>query len=233
MGRYVFGIASLCVGVASFFLDAHTAFFIVTGIAQTIGGAALLFRNLVRPAAAILGIVSFVDALTTVPVIVAHAAVFAAWGNAFYPLASVAGAAIAFVLASRDGENSAGALGKGALVLFGLCNISFGIEQLEYFRRTAGLVPQWIVPNGDFWTWLTTVAFWLAGISLITGYKARLASRLLTVMFAIFTVVVWIPILIVDPKTHSNWSEGLGTFAIAGAAWIVADFHYARPKRSP
>jgi hypothetical protein len=79
-------------------------------------------------------------------------------------------------------------------------------------------------PSGTFWAWATTIAFGLAAISLVSGYKALLASRLLTAMFVIFTLAVWIPILIADPRTLSNWSEGLETFAIAGAVWIVADF---------
>jgi len=29
--------------------------------------------------------------------------------------------------------------------------------------------------------------------------------------------------LLVDPRNHTNWSEITETFAIAGAAWILAD----------
>jgi hypothetical protein len=29
--------------------------------------------------------------------------------------------------------------------------------------------------------------------------------------------------LVANPKSHGNWSEGLETFAIAGVAWVVAD----------
>jgi uncharacterized membrane protein YphA (DoxX/SURF4 family) len=75
-----------------------------------------------------------------------------------------------------------------------------------------------------FWAIATTIAFWLAGIALATGYKSLLASRLLALMLMVFGVAVWIPILIADPKTHRNWGEGLETFAIAGVAWIVADY---------
>ena len=43
-------------------------------------------------------------------------------------------------------------------------------------------------------------------------------------MLVVFGVAIWIPILIADLKTQGNWSEGIETFAIAGVAWIVADF---------
>ena len=113
-------------------------------------------------------------------------------------------------------------------MLMGLCSASFAVEQVEFLSRTASLVPKWLPPSGVFWTVATAIAFGLAAVSLVSGYKALLASRLLTVMFAVFVVAVWIPILIADPRTHSNWSEGLETFAIAGAVWIVADFLAAR-----
>ena len=107
---------------------------------------------------------------------------------------------------------------------FGLCNISFAIEQVEFLARTVGLVPKWIPPNGMFWAVATTIAFGLGGIALLVGYKSLLASRLLTLMLLAFGVLIWIPILVANPKMHRNWSEGLETFAIAGVAWIVADF---------
>jgi hypothetical protein len=34
---------------------------------------------------------------------------------------------------------------------------------------------------------------------------------------------VWVPLLLSDPHNHTNWSEDTETFAIAGAAWILAD----------
>jgi hypothetical protein len=34
---------------------------------------------------------------------------------------------------------------------------------------------------------------------------------------------VWIPMVISDPQNHASWSETAETFAIAGAAWILAD----------
>jgi hypothetical protein len=37
-----------------------------------------------------------------------------------------------------------------------------------------------------------------------------------------FGLIVWIPLVLSDPHSHTNWSETTETFAIAGAAWILA-----------
>ena len=74
-----------------------------------------------------------------------------------------------------------------------------------------------------FWAILTTVAFGLAAIAILINRQARLAMRLMTLMLALFGVVVWVPRLIADPKAHFNWSECVLTLLVAGAAWVVAD----------
>jgi hypothetical protein len=232
MGRYVFGGAALLLGVAGLVLHdqlismwqlpGSAAFIVVTSVAQIAGGAAMLFRKTDVLGAVLLGVVYLVVSLTFLPPIVAQPGVYASWGNVFYQLALVAGAAAASGLAAPSLPYAA-ALCRGAVVLFGLCNISFAVEQVEFLARTVSLVPKWIPPNGMFWAIATTIAFGLAGIALVVGYKSLLASRLLALMLVVFGVTIWIPILVADPKTHQNWSEGIETFAIAGVAWIVAD----------
>lgn len=245
MGRYVFGGAALLLGIAglvlhdqlisSWQLPGATAFVVVTSVAQIIGGAAMLFRKTNVLGAVILGVVYLAISITFLPAIVAHPGVYASWGNVFYQLALFVGAAAAFGSAAPSLPYAA-TLRRGAVMLFGLCNISYAIEQVEFLARTVSLVPKWIPPNGTFWAIVTTIAFGLAGIALVVGYKSLLASRLLTVMLMVFGVAVWIPILVTDPRTHRNWSEGIETFAIAGAAWLVADLRspverYAKRRR--
>ncbi|HEY2555247.1 MAG TPA: hypothetical protein VGI15_08345, partial [Candidatus Cybelea sp.] len=142
----------------------------------------------------------------------------------------VAGAVVAYGLTAPP-ASPAKTAGHAAVLLFGLCNISFAIEQVEFLARTVSLVPKWVPPNGEFWAILTAIAFGLAGVSLLVGYKSRLAAQLLTLMLVLFGVMIWIPILIADPKTVSNWSEGIETFAIAGAAWIIADYLARRAEQ--
>jgi len=105
----------------------------------------------------------------------------------------------------------------------GVCAISFTLSQVFYFRLTAGRVPRWIPPGQTFWAAFTTVAFALAALALLLDREARLAARLLTLMLALFGVLVWIPLLVAHPQAHSGWSEFALTSLITGAAWAVAD----------
>jgi len=223
MGRYLFGVTALLLGVASLVLNDQLisnwqlpggeAFIVVTSIAQILGGAALLLPKTTVRGAIVLGAVYVIFSLTFVPDIVAQPLVYASWGNLFYQLALVAGAAVLLRWSTR-----------AAVVVFGLCNISYAIEQVEFLARSVSLVPSWVPPNGMFWAVATAIAFGLGGVSLIVGYGSLLASRLLALMLIGFGVLIWIPMLIADHKTHSNWSEGIETFAIGGVAWIVAEY---------
>jgi hypothetical protein len=113
--------------------------------------------------------------------------------------------------------------GRLARLGLGVCAISFTLSQMFYLRVTAELVPKWIPPNQMFWAILTTIAFALAAIAILINRQARLAIRLMTLMLALFGVLVWIPRLIARPKAHLNWSEFGLTFLITGASWMVAD----------
>ena len=62
-----------------------------------------------------------------------------------------------------------------------------------------------------------------AGVAILTGVQARLAAILLTVMYASFTPLVHVPMLLADPSSHSNWSENALNLALTGVAWVVAD----------
>jgi len=242
MGRHLFGAAAVALGVASLVLHTQLVsswtlpgrmvFLIVTAIAQITGGIAILFPRSSRFGAAILGAVYLVFACTFVPEIFAQPRVYASWGDVFYALGLVVGAVVAYALAFATLPKVMKAA-NAAVFVFGLCNISYAIEQLEFFARTAGLVPRWIPPNGSFWAIATTIAFALAGISLLVRYQALLASRLLTAVLIVFGVTIWIPALITQSGQPGNWSEGLETFALAGCAWIVSDYLASKRASMP
>jgi len=105
----------------------------------------------------------------------------------------------------------------------GICAASFTLEQAFYLGATANLVPKWLPPSQMFWAVTTTVFFGLAAVALLTNRVALLATRLLTMMLVMFGLLVWVPLLLSAPRNHTNWSETVETFAIAGTAWILAD----------
>jgi hypothetical protein len=70
------------------------------------------------------------------------------------------------------------------------------------------------------------VAFALAALAILINRHARLALRLMALMTALFGALVWVPLLVAHPRSHSNWSEFGLTLLITGAAWLVADLSH-------
>jgi hypothetical protein len=178
-------------------------------IAQIVGGLGLMFPRTVRTAAMVLGVVYGIFVVASIPGIVAEPKVYVHYGGLFEWLSLVSGALAAYGLANI------------ARFGLGLSTISFTLAQIVYFRFTASLVPLWILPNQEFWAILTTIAFALAAIAILINRAAVLAIRLMTLMLALFGVLVWIPMVAGHPTVHGNWSEFALNFLITGAAWMV------------
>jgi hypothetical protein len=189
--------------------------------AQIVGGAAIQFRRLAKTGAAVLGATYLAFTLLCVPGIVAKPQIYNSWGNFFEQFSLLTGAAIIYAHASSTWSPET--VRRIGLILLGICTASFTLEQACYLHATANLVPKWLPPSQMFWAITTTVFFALAAVALLTNRMALLATRLLTLMLVIFGLLVWVPLLLSDPRNHTNWSEGAETFEIAGAAWILAD----------
>jgi len=200
----------------SYILNASDGPVFVCGAAAAwiFGGAAIQFRRTAITGAAFLCAVYLVFALLYVPRIVAGPRIYDRWGNFFEQFSLVTGAAIVWAPERFD---------RVGRTLLGLCVGSFALEQAIYLDATTNLVPKWLPPGQLFWAIATTVPFALAAVALLANRRALLAARLLTMMLVIFGLLVWIPLIFSDPRSHTNWSEGAETFTIAGAAWILAD----------
>jgi hypothetical protein len=161
--------------------------------------------------------------LACIPGIIAAPTIYAPYGSFFEQFSLLCGS-IALYAATEANAAMAAAFGRLARLGLGVCAISFTLSQIFYFRLTADLVPRWIPPNQMLWAILTTIAFGLAALAILINRQARLAIRLMTLMLALFGVLVWVPRLIAHPEAHLNWSEFALTSLITGAAWMVADF---------
>jgi len=115
---------------------------------------------------------------------------------------------------------------------FGLCALIFGGAHFFYMNLTAPLVPKWLPPGQEFWGYATGVCHIAAGVAILTGVQARLAAILLTAMYASFTPLVHLPMLLADHASHMNWTENVVNLALTGVAWVVAD-SLVRPLRPP
>jgi hypothetical protein len=227
LGRHVFGVAALAFGLITLawhdYNDWHPPRYIVYAAAAALifGGAAIQFRRTAKTGAAVLGAVYLVFALQCVPRIIATPQIYNSWGNFFEQFSLVTGAAILYArLSSAWSSETLNRIGR---ILLGICTASFTLEQAVYLDATAHLVPKWLPRSQMFWAVTTTVLFALAAVALLTNRMALLASRLLTMMLVAFGLLVWVPLVLSDPHSHTNWSENAETFAIAGATWILAD----------
>ena len=227
LGRQVFGVATLASGLITLVWhnsdDGHLLHYIVlaAAIAQIAGGALIQVRQTAKSGAFVLGAAYLVSSLVCVPQIVTAPQVYNSWGNFFEQFSLFTGAAIVYT--SLSSAWSLVTLNWIGRILLGICTASFALEQAFYIRPTAELVPKWIPPSQMFWAIATTVFFALAALALLVNRMALLAARLLTVMIASFGLIVWVPLVVSHPYDHTNWSETAETFAIAGAAWILAD----------
>jgi hypothetical protein len=224
LGRHLFGVAALAFGLITLaWHDSHQLRYIVyaASAALIFGGAAIQFRRTAKTGAAVLGAAYLVFALLCLPGIVAAPRIYNSWGNFFEQFSLVTGAAIVYArLSSAWSPETLNRIGR---TLLGICAASFTLEQAFYLHPTASLVPKWLPPGQMFWAVTTTVLFALAAVALLTNPMALLAARLLTMMVVSFGLLVWVPLVLSDPHSHTNWSENAETFAIAGATWILAD----------
>jgi hypothetical protein len=223
----MFGVAALAFGVITLawheYNGWHLPSYIVypAAAAEIFGGAAIQFRRAAKTGAVALGAVYLGFVLACVPGIVAAPRIYNNWGNFFEQFSLATGAAIVYGrLSSTWSGETVNRIGR---ILLGICAASFALEQAFYLHATASLVPKWLPPSQMFWAVTTTVLFALAAVALLANRMALLATRLLTTMLVMFGLLVWVPLLLSDPHNPTNWSETTETFAIAGAAWILAD----------
>jgi hypothetical protein len=226
LGRHVFGVAALASGVITLtwhdYNGWHQPYIVYgCGAALIFGGAAIQFRRIEKAGAGILAATYLVFAFLCVPQIFAAPQTYNSWGNFFEQFSLATGAAI--VCARWSSARSPETVPRIGRILLGICIASFTLEQAIYLRATASFVPKWIPPSQMFWAITTTVLFALAAVAFVVNRKALLAARLLTVMLVSFGLLVWIPLTLSHPFSHTSWSENAETFAIAGAAWILAD----------
>ncbi len=254
LGRHVYGTAAVAFGVLTLVWHdfntwqqiralgnvPHREILVYLAAAiELSGGIAIQWPRTARVGAVALGTIYLVFALLWVPDIIATPQIYDRWGNFFEQFSLVAGALIIYgsgdyaaggyasVAYASNGQRNSARPAKAARIgylCFGICVVSFTLEQLFYLSGTAAFVPKWIPPGQMFWAITTTVALGLGAIALLSGRSALLASRLLTAMMVGFGLLVWLPVPFADPHKLFGWAGNAQNLAITGAAWIVSDF---------
>jgi uncharacterized membrane protein YphA (DoxX/SURF4 family) len=163
-------------------------------------------------------------------VVLAHYAEYGAYSGVAEQLAIAAGGLIIYAATAKIDAALAARLTRLGQLAFGVCALLFGGAHFFYMNLTVPLIPKWLPPTQEFWAYATGVGHIAAGVAILTGVQARLAAILLTAMFASFTPLVHLPMLLADPSSHFIWSENALNLALTGAAWVVAH-SLARPRR--
>jgi uncharacterized membrane protein len=144
-------------------------------------------------------------------------------------LVLIAASWVLYAAAARTPAFPAGQVGlRIAYLLYGLALIAFGLSHFVYLNMTAPLVPGWL-PAPVFWAYLTGGIYLAAGVTIATGFQARLGTTVAALQIALITVLVWGPMLFAGPMSSMHWQETIVSWALTAGAWVLATGWRPRP----
>jgi uncharacterized membrane protein len=219
-------------------IPGRTALAYAAGLIMLLGGVGLLFRATTAWSVRILfpylivWLLLKVPALFVAPKMVAvwlgfgELAVFLAGGWVLF--AKLGGLREGSALAFIGGEKSV----KIAALLFAVSLLPIGLSHIVYVKETAALVPAWL-PYRAGWAYLTGVGQIACGLGILLSIVPRVAALVEAGMTSLFTLLVWGPAILAAPKTRLPWTAFFISWAIASAAWVVAQNIAPRRPATP
>jgi uncharacterized membrane protein len=231
----VYGDFALVWQPVAAWVPGRTAVAYLSGLIMLFGGAGLLFDATVTWSIRMLFPYLIVWALLKVPALVVAPQMEAVWLGFGELAVLLAGGWTLFAVLAELPEGSPLSFATGesgvriARILFAVFVIPIGLSHLIYVKETANFVPAWL-PFRTGWAYLTGVGQMACGLGVLFSIFPRVAAATEAGMISLFTLLVWGPTILAAPKTRLPWTAFFISWAIAAAAWVVAQ--NIAPKRS-
>jgi uncharacterized membrane protein len=208
-------------------IPGRTVLAYASGLIMLFGGVGLLLRATAAWSARILFPYLIVWLLLKVPALVVAPQMEAVWLGFGELAVLLAGGWILFATLAglREGSPLTFATGENgvriARMLFAVSLIPIGLSHLVYVKETAELVPAWL-PYRVGWAYLTGAGQIACGLGVLFSIFPRVAAMAEAGMISLFTLLVWAPAILAAPRTRLPWTAFFISWAIASAAWVVA-----------
>jgi uncharacterized membrane protein len=255
LGIYVFALASIAAGIFDLiwreFEPAHqpviafgdhipgiTILAFIGAMVLIAGGLALFTSKFTLAGCIALGALYFFFALCYIPrfytaprILGYHLWLFIGLCAGF-AMNFILAAATALVYSSTPTRHSSWPqIARASRWVYGISSILFGLVHILRSDTVTPMIPLWMPLSPIFWTFLTGVAFILAGIAIFARTLDVLAARLLSLMLLVFSALVLIPLVFAAPRDHVSWGANAYNLAAIAAVWIFAasiDTHRGR-----
>jgi uncharacterized membrane protein len=209
-----------------------------SGLIMLLGGVGLLLRSTVTWSVRILFPYLIIWLLLKVPALLVAPQMEAVWlGFGEIAVLMTGGWVLFATLAGlREGSPLTFATGANGIrlagMLFAVSLIPIGLSHLVYVKQTVELVPAWL-PYRAGWAYLTGAGQIACGLGVLFSILPRVAAWAEAGMISVFTLLVWGPAIVAAPKTRLPWTAFFISWAIASAAWVVAQNIVPKPVAKP
>src|SRR5229473_6583097 len=205
-------------GLVPAFMPGRLFWAYFVGIAFFAAAAGILYEEMARPAATMLGVMFFLFlVLLHIPRIVTNSRDGNEWTSGFVALAMCGGAWILASASPLYEREIADPFLKFGRYIFAMAFVAFGIQHFVYARFAAGLGPPWYLGR-PLWASVTGAVLLAAGAAIIFGKRARFAAALLGTILFLFFLVLDIPRITAHLHNPGPWTSAFEVLALCGGA---------------